>query len=130
MKKFRAWDPTTGKMYYPPNLHIYMNIDGTCINFQNNEILEVMFELELQDKNGKNAYGNDIVKIDDPYLLSHTINSLGIIIWNGNYWIFAGSLKKDGTIETIHGKSEFYMRGKYDFEILGNVKQNKIEDFQ
>lgn len=109
--KFRAFDKTTNKMYYPPNSHIYLNINGTCVNFQNGEELEPMF---LAKQNGVDVYVGDIVSVGDEALI-------GEVVFNGDgFQVHLGDV------------------GTYPLEdpdllpigVLGNIKQHKIEDFQ
>lgn len=117
MNKFRVYDPTTGKMYYSPNEHIYLNIDGTCVNFQNGEVLEVMLAIGKHDKNGDDIYDQDFVENSGKYLIQ---------------W-----LDKEARFH-VHRLEDFqdfeWYKGKVvelcEYKIIGNSKQHKIEDFK
>lgn len=115
MQKFRAYDKQTNKMYYSPNEHIYLNIDGTCVNFQNGEILEVMFAIGRTDKNDKNIYGGDICRNGDYELDAHCHNyRIDEVFWDHHNACWQG-----------WNPNEFGM----NCEVVGNIKQHKIEDF-
>lgn len=116
MKKFRAWDPQTNHMHYPPNEHIYMNIDGTCVNFQNGETLEVMFWTEKIDRNGKDIYDCDVLKY-------HT-KSIAVVYYDKDHFRYRVLAYKDET-----GSLSNFGSGS-NCEVVGNLKQHKIEDFQ
>lgn len=118
--KFRAYDPSTDKMYYPPNEHIYLNIDGTCINFQNGEVLEVMFETGQVDHNGKKCYDCDVWQCEKG------IN--WVIFWSNEFFCWGlDRINKDkNKYEPLRRYSINYLNGG---KIIRNTKQNKLKDF-
>ena len=119
--KYRAFDKQTNHMYYSPNEHIYLNIDGTCVNFQNGEILETMLFTGYSDgsENRTQIYCNDICKgnggASDFYF--EVVFEDGCFVCNMP-WGVQAELKHyiDISFGTI--------------VIVGNTKQHKIEDFQ
>ena len=118
--KFRAYDPTTGKMYYPPNEHIYLNIDGTCHNFQNGEILEPMFGLGVMDLGGKDVYDGDIWKDEKG------------VVWMvfmceefQNWALNRGERTLEGDNIVRYDTSRLSWG-----EVVGNIKLHKLEDFK
>ena len=120
MNKFRAFDKQTNHMYYSPNSHIYLNIDGTCVNFQNGEELEVMFETDRIE-----VWESDIVNVRR---YKETKWELGVVV---------PSTSNDGHSVSCPycktPKTDYYgirFSEIYELEVLGNVKQHKIEDFQ
>ena len=125
--KFRAWDKKTEKMIYLRDMETTISIgnhlcfgceewghsyESRCID----ENFEIMQFTERKDKNGKDIYGRDIVKVygsisaDDPaygnYEPEHEI------IWEQPTcsWILA-----DG------GRLVNYN----EYEIVGNIHENK-----
>ncbi len=120
MNKFRAFDPTTNKMYYSPNEHIYLNIDGTCVNFQNGEVLEVMFETGQNDssENKTLIYSGDICKgnggAKDFYF------EIGF-----EDGCFICKMPWGAMPELKH----YIDMGFVKIVVVGNSKQHKIEDF-
>ena len=128
--KFRAFDPTTGKMYFSPNEHIYLNIDGTCHNFQNGEVLELMLAIGLPDKTDKEIYCGDIIRF---YCSDLKEFRLGVVkhAKKGAY-LYIGTKNKHGVGIAITSTHQWYYNDEDEetiCEILGNVKQHKIEDF-
>ena len=124
MRKFRAFDPQTNHMYFSPNQHIYMNIDGTCINFQNSEILEVMFEIGEEDKNKKLIYEGDICKVVNP---NGDEDDICIVEYENSCYPYAPD---DGYGEFDISSIGWAMDMEFSFEVIGNIQQHKIEDFQ
>lgn len=64
--KFRAWDDEIKHMYYPPNNHIALFCDGTCINLQTGKALIPMFWTGYCDEQGGEIWEKNIYKYDDP----------------------------------------------------------------
>jgi len=115
--KFRAYDPTTNKMYYPPNEHIYLNIDGACVNFQNGEVLEGMFETGFIAKDKFLIYCCDILRVD--FLGNYT--KIAEIIW---------CIEEGAFLAKFDDETAEHLANIGQSEIVGNTKQHKIEDFQ
>lgn len=120
--KFRAYDKQTNKMYYSPNSHIYLNIDGTCVNFQNGEVLEAMFCAPYKDKNKKNIYANDLVKMLCHPKLKMCQKNAEIKLIKGKWYFFpdGNNGETEGDLVELDRRCE----------VVGNTKQHKIEDFQ
>lgn len=62
---FRAWDSEVKHMYYPPNNHIALWCDGTCISLQTGSQLIPLFCVGTYGKDGKEIYEGDYVKRKD-----------------------------------------------------------------
>lgn len=119
MTKFRAFDKQTNHMYYPPNEHIYLNIDGTCVNFQNGEILEAMLWTGEVDIKKNDIYRCDIVKLKD---------GITIVKWEDSCFCMDVPKQRHLKIPEAYFCSESVVL-LHELEVIGNTKQHKIEDF-
>jgi uncharacterized phage protein (TIGR01671 family) len=69
--RFRAWDPIKKKMHYAEGDKFVIQFGGKIGRFNgihyNTEEWELMQFTGIKDRNGKNIYESDIIRVDDNY---------------------------------------------------------------
>lgn len=115
--KFRVWDKLTENFIYPTKYHQwhYISIsDGKFYNLQNNsggdEYVVHQFT-GLKDKNGKEIYEGDIVRVH--YVLGKDV---GVVVWSDCLFGYEISYKRER-----HGESESLRAENLRYEVIGNV---------
>ena len=121
--KFRAWIESTKNMMYldfkNKNIHqSRMNVALFSDYIREEGWAVLMQYTGLKDKNGKEIYEGDVVKIDAGYSGDHFYReSLGIITWDEDRWYPNNPKEKDGITW-----QDFNYR--MDVEIIGNVYES------
>ena len=105
--KFRAWDGEY-MHYNTSHLHIWMNDNK----------YEIMQFTGLLDKNGKEIYEGDLIKIDnDIEVVEWGSYSDGEYVDNVECWMIS-------LIPLSDAENSTYGHNKYDLEVIGNIYQN------
>jgi len=122
--KFRAWDKNNKKMYCVKKLHCnFINDDYGMHQLKNDEFVsvndvELMQYTGLKDKNGKEIYEGDIVKLDTSEFKSdkykHKFNSKV----EYKYGMFCISENDKKPVYNIYDV-------RYHIEIIGNIYEDK-----
>ena len=61
--KYRAWDKEVKHMYYHPNHHISMGMNGIVVHMQTGAYLIPMLFIGSKDKYGIEIYGRDLMRM-------------------------------------------------------------------
>jgi uncharacterized phage protein (TIGR01671 family) len=114
--KFRAWDD--GAMIYSHNNDFnHSNLQNEWFFKTIREGAIIMQFTGLKDKNGKEIYEGDIVKIYDEYIRSV---SFANAFWNLDEIFTSGVLGGFGT-ETESGHKPLYRYGTQGIEVICNI---------
>ena len=110
--KFRAWDKDKKKMHYGvetwDELPLIINLQGKYADWI------LMQYTGLKDKNGKEIYEGDIMKV-----LIGGYEEIGIVVFDEEKLIFAWRHPKDNIIY------ELYLLKHFEpFEVIGNIYEN------
>lgn len=111
--KFRAWDSISKKLYNWETIRVTPLYD-----FMTYDHYTLDQFIDLADKNGKEIYEGDILKVD-----SHFFGDLHV---NG----FCGVVKYEDAMYSIHGIMGWNELDKSEIEnknivVIGNIHQNK-----
>lgn len=107
--KFRVWDKDAKRMLYQTDIEYYDDMIGFRFDsdiLANKEDIVIMQYTVLKDKNGKEAYEGDVVKLGDQYL---------VVKYRTEYACFELSVNDD-----VY-KRIFVLK---DAEIVGNIYEN------
>ncbi|GAA0102467.1 YopX family protein [Paraclostridium bifermentans] len=119
--KFRMFNKETGNMIYEEELinisknYLNNDIDFKCFIFpkDNDEDLVVMQYTGLKDKNGKEIYEGDIVKIIPMNLFDDNRFVGRVMFYDGSFVVDNGK------------ESKYLFREMDEIKIIGNVYENK-----
>ena len=109
--KFRAWDDDKKCMFIPKNIEL--TSDGAVRIYYNqhghyNSRMELMQFTGIKDKNGKEIYENDKVRV-----YKGKYSSVGVVIWsNAGWWI-----------RYKNRAMELYIDAD-DMGVIGNIHEN------
>ena len=118
--KFRAWDNKEKKMNYDVGIYTGYNecivvewADGKeYFELENQSELEIMQCTGLKDKNNKEIYEGDIVKLKVNFGLGDTYINVLVVFENGGFKYKIGDL------------SEYIGSREFDVEVIGNKFEN------
>ena len=126
--KFRAWDSWNEKMLYQEKDEFvisentigyeWCNEGGGGIEFRDKENISLMQFTGLLDKNGKEIYEGDVVKMLDEYIDHYTLYS------NHKIEFGSGTFRLENGVplsDCLDENSDFE---RCEFEIIGNVWEN------
>lgn len=120
--KFRAWDKYANRMLYSPQgLHGLHEFFRTLAFLEKNKII-VMQCTGLTDKNGKDIYENDILRIDKDFqnLIGGTTENV-LVGFKDGCFMYARS-----SYDPYYLNTYLWMAAKQKYcEIIGNVHENK-----
>lgn len=116
MKGFRVWSNYWKKYAIEAELYMDGSVDAIFedadgVPHHENTDLVVEFDTGLKDKNGKEIYEGDIVRLYDRFV--------SVITWQDNYCGFRWYDKGDGYCGLGRNNEEYY-------EVIGNIHENGI----
>jgi uncharacterized phage protein (TIGR01671 family) len=125
--KFRAWDKKNKQLRYDINIILDLKGNvyevenlGDCLEFENvEENIELQQFAGLKDKNGKEIYEGDILKVYSNYMEKPEIY---LVKWFGDKDYPAFDL--ENWESESNGLSELSQSGEYDYEVIGNIFEN------
>ena len=119
--KFRAWDKTDNKMIYPDeksNHDTMWTVNAWCDS--ENELAIIEQFTGLHDKNGKEIYEGDIVRISQ--CEGDDVTNSEVKFSQGGFIVEADFGDYD---QTTIGWAIEQLQGDYDnIEVIGNIHQN------
>lgn len=108
--KFRFWDKKEKKMIYSDS-EVFMRLDGTQIGHWKRGWKEDIVLLQytgLHDKNGKEIYEGDIMKMEGGICPV-------IVVWDYDRWVW--KTKEGELAESFSGFHD-------EYEVIGNIYEN------
>ncbi len=123
--KFRAWNKPTNEMNYYVEHYTYADGSWGCSAGTNNnpignsENFILMQYTGLKDKNGKEIYEGDIIRIKHPF---KDRNFEGTVEFMGHHWNC-----KDFYFTHFDSPGDLLSEGTEYIEIIGNIYENPIK---
>ena len=128
--KFRVWDKEIKKMHIcgedvhdeitfenETNKAYYYNLQNGCGSLREDSDYILMQYTGLKDKNGKEIYEGDIVKVYDVIIAK--------VIWDNFYLGYFLYTNKENSIDTFeYGEQPLYFY-LGSIEVIGNIYENK-----
>ncbi len=129
--KFRAWDKIRREMVNVKRIDLFHKKVGLGWNeydgvtWRDYTEVELMQFTGLRDKNGREIFEGDILKIyrEDIYDNSTEIEKIGKVVFRDGAFFLEPALE-EGWFYILSSELEYWDNEGYEYEIVGNVFEN------